>query len=537
MKKVLGFIVVTSVISIIGCGDDPVIVSGSELTTRSTAISQDMTKEFLSAVKFLEEVSELDAVGNGFDVAGGIFGEEEETGPIMDPQGGDIGGNDPGDEEEDPIDPDQAARDLEDFLNDYILTAENLEEEGDNLAVYLLMGSVVCVDDFMSPIGECVSCSSNMDDYDGYCYDVDPTECDTQYQEDQAECIANVDEIQIRIRLTPDGNGIKAVFMIGPEKYEVLELVLGDEPLYASLSVSLGDIREAIVHISTVVDEDPIEMPEIMEGRLSIALQENGEQDFTLSNSIDEDVHLRVANDNGENIDIQAAKAAPLVSLQLKGLEKTAIFGVDLNEVLVNLPLSDIYNSATGKLIIDLAGLEGGIEISEAAEELTLKGFGLGSKQSSIKHDDTSIVAIDINPDADRHMDISVTAENELPLISIEPGLLLQLYVNLGHLDQYLEEDEDPAPKELSDQTYTFTMAGDNDLFQFTLVDTDTDDALKVVLGSLRIESDMVNTSFQADAGQCIMPLEACEENNPDLVNAIIECLEATTCPDSVIRP
>jgi hypothetical protein len=501
-----------------------------ELTSRVTGLSTDLVRELMITMQFTQELDSLDVLMRGLD----LWSDEKVAEPPDEP---DIPPDVPpppppaprSDEptregETQEVDPDAVAADIELFLNDIIFNPDNLEIDSADNAVFLLSGAVLCDPEAYGPKFWC-----------------EPRPCDprdTRCQEDgqkfveqckqdeasaQAECRARIDALEIRVAVVAEGSGADIQVRIGPE---------GDTPVKFSVQpdrieaeVNLAEIKDVVVRIAEVIGEqEPLELPEVMDGKFSLSLIRTEAGKFTLQNSILTDVRVLMPLPEEGNLEINIEQANPLGTLVIDGTNEQIEASWDLNRVDVSFPFGSRFESGTGNFLIEIAGIEGHLAASVADDTVRLTGLGLGDTTSRVLHDQVVLASVDLNPDSGRHFDLSVSPVGDMPLFSFS-DLSLDVFVNLGHLDPYLGVDEEPAPFELRDQTYRLQLV-DAGLLPVEGPE-EQEDMLKVLTGSLSLSSTASEATIEAQAGQCLMRAEAC----PEEAHAVLECMSVFDCP------
>ncbi len=510
--------------SLTACNPAPKLTA-EELAARTTALSSDVAKRVAEAIATLEEFDALDVFGNGMDVLFGTFAQddvEESGGPDFAP----MRPRDP--EGEDGPNPDEIAQEIEDALNTCFLVEANIEEQEPDKVVYLLPGELLCSDQCMD--AGAVYCDYGCDPSDQQCIQ-DQNDCVQQADDNEAECISTVNDLQLRLMVTTSGDGVELTLLVGPDKYPTVALNLQDTSV--TLSSDLAELKDAVWFILNTVNDQDIALPEIMEGQVEISLTENGEKDFSIDYKILSALHVKMDVPDVGMVELTTDQAQNAATLEIDGQAKVVHVAIDLNAATASVPFASLFDdepqNATGNLIVELAGLEGGFQVGADDQEFTITGLGLGDSTSRIRHDDIDLLTLDINPDNARHMDVNVSATGEMPVISLDPGAEIRLYTNLGHIDQFLAQDEEPAPAELRDQTYTLSFFAPSTASSLTPVQGDEQqaDAVKVLSGTLSLSSTALEQAFVVQQGQCFAPVEDCEPE----VNGVIECMAAFDCP------
>ena len=268
-----------------------------------------------------------------------------------------------------------------------------------------------------------------------------------------------------------------------------------------------------------------------MEGKVELSLTENGEKDFSLNYKILSAIHVKMDVPDVGMVELSTDMAEDAAMLHIDGQSKILQVALDFNPATLSLPFASVFEdaqNASGDLIVELGGLEGGFQVGANDQDFTITGLGLGDTTSRFRHDDTQLLTLDINPDNARHVNVNVSAAGEMPTISLDPGAEIRLYTNLGHMDQYLPEDKEPAPAELCDQTYTLTFFAQNGPATLMPVEGSEgqDGAVKIVDGTLSLCTTAMGECFVVDEGQCFAPMDDCEPQT----NGVVECMAAFDC-------
>lgn len=338
-----------------------------------------------------------------------------------------------------------------------------------------------------------------------------------------AECAAQIDDLELRIRATEAGDGLDLGLRIGPDQAEPLVLELRTDR--ASVVVSLADAKEAVAFLSQGSEED-VELPEVMEGTIAFSLLVPAPDAVELQVSVREEVRLEVAvPDSDEVIAFSTEIRDPLYSVRMDG--ESYGMTVDVGRTRLSGPWSDIEGDGNdlGLLEIDWRGLSYEIDLSASSDSLVVRNIGLGDGTSTVKLAGETLVAVDINADSGRHFDLELTADSAgLPLLTVDPGLDLQVSYNLAPLaDGGVAVD---AP--LLNAGYSFTLGGERPSVQPVEADalTSFPGGLRVVEGELVISADGADADVVVPAGQCLVEVTPAEGAHP-----LTGALAAVDCP------
>ncbi len=498
-----------------------------ELRERTAALSSDLTRQIVQAILFLEDIESFDRLDRGFEALADVldWGNEgeapevpEDVKPEIPPAPAE------GEYQEESIDPDEAAQSVEDFLTTCILAADNLESEVSGRAVYLLPGSLLCSEECLAANDS--ECDWTCEGADSRCQE-ELQACQENSGQDRSQCEADIDALQVRVTVRENGEGVAIALQVAAERYTLASLNIQAELI--SINTVLDELKQAVVHISSVIDEEAIAVPEIMVGKLSVRLEKDEPGDFSLRVAIEKDIRIVMEVPEGQGmLELNIAKAEEAFSIRVVEADEILAAMVALNPMSLILPFAEVQASGDGDLKVEVSGLKGILLVSGPNDLFPLIGLGLGNDTSRILHNDEVILSVDLNAIQERQLDLFVNAEGDLPIFALDPGVLLQAYVNFGHLDAYLEEGEEPAPPELCDQTYTLSFFADQTPAQIRPVEADENQggAIEIVAGSLQIRSDAMETTLDAEAGQCLFPIDECEA----VQNSIIECWHVSSC-------
>ncbi|MFH0900205.1 MAG: hypothetical protein V2A73_06220 [Pseudomonadota bacterium] len=322
------------------------------------------------------------------------------------------------------------------------------------------------------------------------------------------KCIEDFDDAEVRIKAVLAGDGIDVTIIIGPEKSEPIVLEL--RPRRLSVVVDLGEMVAAANHIAEISSDDGVSEEQITvtaSGVIAVSLVVNGKQDVTLSVDIKKAINLEVKNDKeGEFVTFSTEARQPLASIRAEGLEETISFLFNMGQTTLSMPW-EMFNDesdAGGLFKLDLKGVSFAFRLNEKMSELEIENIGLGNGQSTIKLNDHTLIAVDLNKDASRRFDFSIAPDDpNLPLFSFDPEFDLLVYLNLAPL----KDDGEDVPDFLIDETYEIKFNGTNPTAQPIEEDyaTDTKGGIKIVSGTLTLSSSKAKQPVVVSAGQCLV--------------------------------
>jgi hypothetical protein len=190
------------------------------------------------------------------------------------------------------------------------------------------------------------------------------------------------------------------------------------------------------------------------------------------------------------------------------------------------MPFDMFSETSTGHILsADLAGLSMATTLDDDATAVTISGIGLGQDTTSIKLDDATIFAMDLNADAGRRFDLTLNpSETGIASLTVAPGFDLSLTFNLRPL---LEIGE-AAGDFLLDETLRIAFTGNQPTAEPLAPDLDSgfDGGLRVTAGTLSISSTAASEPVVVEANQCLLSAEPAPDAHP-----LLGALAVGPCP------
>ena len=185
----------------------------------------------------------------------------------------------------------------------------------------------------------------------------------------------------------------------------------------------------------------------------------------------------------------------------------------------------DAESLATGTFTLDWKGLSFTATARDGDDVVRIDNIGLGDSTSRIKLDDHTLIAVDLNPSADRRFALSVRpASTGLPLVTFAPELDLSLAFDM----RPLADAGDLIDSWLVHETYRITFDGDEPTWQAIAEDpiAGTPGALRIRSGELNLASSAADAPVTVSAGGCLVadPVDAGE-------HPILGAVAAGDCP------
>lgn len=472
----LGFSILAT--SMVACGpgeedkqDEPIdhATAQQNLTANTSAL----IKNSIDTVKFIENSKMFE---RGLDAA-----SSSETCTIVDVTDND--GNVVGSQEEcttNEIDV-QIAYDGQDeelnrILTEYVFTQDNIETAEERRIVYLLKG-------------------------DNVCKDVEGG--------DKAQCIDYFNKAEIRLNVTsPAPKALTIKVFISAQRHNPVDLQLAADSLY--VTARLADAKASAKHIAQSLGEELPELPQTIEGTIygGVTVKKNG-NDLSMTTLLEVKEKVTVADSAlGYNFSVDAGVISKInVDPNAQTIQSTTNMGIikalipafaTQNGDLV--PFHNDGDDAAKKHALEatIGGLNADILFDAKNEVITAKGLGLGDATTTFKVDGNPFLSIDLNPNANRRVDLTVKeAANGDMSLSIAPSLDLTVALATAKLKAMVPDID--APQWTLDEVLNIKAEGANP------VELLIGENLKVLAGKLIFNAKTADITHTVDTNMCLM--------------------------------
>jgi hypothetical protein len=318
-------------------------------------------------------------------------------------------------------------------------------------------------------------------------------------------CEASFDRYEVRIRVTHALVGLAFYLELGPNKLEPLRFELASDRI--GLGVNLSALKGSLAYLDQASGEQHY-LPKTMEGAFTVRLQKNGEEDFTLTSSVDQAIKIELDGDQPASFSTEAKD--PWLELHVQAKDKAASATLDLGTTDLSFPYSPNISASgqAGKTVsVHLAGASASADLSESSLTVDLKNIGLGNGESYVTLDGTRLLTVNLNPDAGRHFDVSIGMSVGGPTVRVSP----ELDLTTAFFYQPLLVDTDVSvPAYGVDSTYHFVFNGGSP----TLLPNAT--GFKVTSGTLRLENKAhADQAVVVGTGQCLVKVTPADGADP----------------------
>jgi hypothetical protein len=388
---------------------------------------------------------------------------------------------------------DMQADDVRKVIHDRLLAETNLESKSDSEAIYLLHADPTC--------------RSIKDD-----------------SIDQ-KCVEQLPKLQIRLRLTRQGEGAEVGLLFGPARLHPASVFV--QPNQLAVELYLAPLKDTILFASAALGEMAPELPATMRGTLRASLTKDGPKRATAAVAVLADIEFA----DGD-VTIRTAATNPALAFTADGDARSITGKVNIARTEVIVPWTPTERVVGAKADIVLGGLTGETTFTDMDKQIVLKRLGLGDGPSYLDVIEGGatkrIVQADLNPQDGRTFDLGITfdAQNQ-PRITLTPRVDFSL---MSHFDLVAPDFDKAPPSFLLDETYRLqlTPAGGSSvvLAPFTSGVPGEEGGIRVVSGQFSLGSNKVAMPVTAAAGQCIVGTEPPTGSHP-----LLGGLKVVACP------
>lgn len=450
------------------------------------------------AVPFVEDTALIEAVENLFNVEYCSRGERTDENP------------DPPDECEPgfPLErSEEFATNVSDFLDEEFLLSDFVESEEDCVVTLRIPPEQLCSDEIQE--GE-----------------TEPPECIW-------------DNVPLRLALwSPQAGDIYAELLVGDERLNPI-----DARIFVDQFAVIANLPDTLQAIRNMADSD-LDLPERVEGLVEANLRQDGEGSYRLDVNFREAVSFAFTIQDLFSMPSQertmaggTEAACPAVSVGVNSQSNVFDLLLDLGPVFWDAPhevfadeceenkedpggpcvcqddeLAIVDCEDLGHTVFTVGGINLSSTLAGDEDRFEIAGFGLGEETSTVVHDDVLVIAVDINPDNGRSLDLVLTTGEDEWGLEVTPGLDLhgELHADLspGFLDG--------AAQWVRDETAVISLLGTS-LPALRVVfpqDIDpvgddgveqTDGFLETLSGILALESLFLGETKTVAVGECLV--------------------------------
>ncbi|MBN1961946.1 MAG: hypothetical protein JW841_13455 [Deltaproteobacteria bacterium] len=500
MNQKLLSICIISTLTFTACKKDDVKVD--DVNTRSSAIVKNTITTTTSALNALQNEQTIKSLEQAFEQLNEIFGGS--TSNIQSPLSSslktlqakatlaskrlkNIKSSSSALDEVSSVDTEEdIAADINDFLQQYIFTDDNLESSDENSATLLIKGTSIC-------------------------------------ETEDSECISSFTEAQIRIKATlTDNDGVNFDLMIGSSRTNPISIEA--TPKSIAVQLDLAAFKNAYQQIAAITGDDVSDMPEVLQGILRAKLVINGEQDISLTGSIIKALQLKTNETEGAT-GLSLAAADPLIAMDLQGLTSTMEIALNAGSGSFYAPYSslDEESTITDSFSINFAGASFNVSL-QPETDLVITNVSIGKGPLTLTLGAKTLLSLLLNPSSDYTFDVAIKAtEANDAVLTFTPELNVILdydFVNTPF--------EDPYAEVAMAETYEIDISGNGSATIQSVPEDATgfDGGIKVVSGTLNLSAASDQSSVQVSQGQCLVSVDS----EPEAGAPLTAYVQAASC-------
>jgi|GEM_PF-6606935 hypothetical protein len=414
------------------------------------------------------------------------------------------------------------AAQLEQALQQAIFNEENIESSSAGKTTFLLPSELLCGGVIFGDSDTAVATATP--DGDWTYPDTEGDKADETA--DDSSCPFLRPEFSLRIDASLVGDGIELGLRVGNSSKALVVVVL--EQSNVALRVDLEAAKELIGLVEQATGKSLDLAITEMKGVVEFSLGFSAAEGIVLGSSILEAIAVAL-NVDQRPFSLHLGATAGLATLQLEAgqISSESNMGtVDL-QFAADLFAGSLFNTSPPELLqIKSAGGQGKLSI-DAQGVVSMESTLLAAVE--MRYGETVVASVDINPESGRLLQMSLADLDSAPTISLAPEVDLQVSFKFDVLNPYLKK---AAPSWAANETYRVWLQDASKMPVIGLLksflssttqapqtsdsanaeddDTTPDNAslkaiLRLVKGSLSLESTVIPVKIDVAAGQCLL--------------------------------
>lgn len=335
---------------------------------------------------------------------------------------------------------------LGDFLDEVILTDDNLQRQGRSY-LYTVPSDIACGDSD------------------------DPAA--------EADCERSFAQLQPRVRVREAGSGVDLTLVVGDQDAEPVTVEVRPDRL--GLVADMGQVQ-------TLLESLGEEVPGRFLGVLAWSLQVHGEKDASLTFDVREPVEVD-ANVDGETLRLHIDRAVPLLSLRADAVQQRVTAAIEAGAIELD------YHGDDGSARLGVEAVTGRLSMQAGVEAIHLTDLSLGDAPLLVTIDGETALSLELNRDFGGVCDVTLEpAADDAVMVTMAPALQVSFFADEAVLD------DDPGA-----DAVTLELLAQNDASAAVLELSDT--AVLVHAGSLEVNasSGFETHLWSMAQGQCVI--------------------------------
>lgn len=404
----------------------------------------------------------------------------------------------------------QLVQDSADFLEENVLIEANLESSSASSVTYRLR-----------PESLCDQAGSQTDPAPAGGGDVAP-------DAEGDDCARILTDVPVRLVVSSPAEGdVDVELLVGDARANPVDFRLHRDEL--GLTVDLAGVKAAVLELAAAMGEEVPQLPEVVAGVVDLSLRRDGPQDYTVAFSVLSAVEI-AGSDPEYSIGI--AVADPAFQLRLDGASRTATVDFDVAAVDVVAPLDALWvrgeelcepaepgaepmpcgdplPALLGTLAVHLGGASGELVYDGSSDRVTMTDLGLGDTTTTATLDGRPLLALDLNANAGRRLDLTAEKVADGVAATFTASLDLALAIDGATLADQLD-----VPAWAMDEELRVTFDG-AEAPRLVLLDAMGDDTLPApgteqLRSVARVEAGRLTLSSSSLAAPIVVETDAC---------------------------
>jgi hypothetical protein len=306
------------------------------------------------------------------------------------------------------------------------------------------------------------------------------------------DCAAKLDDVQLRIRVASEDDGIRFYVQVDADHDEPLSLYLDHDDL--KVTVNLDDAGDAMIALAQITGEQAPNAD--LAGQITGSLHIVGAAHARVALSFDRAISIKFAED-GVGLDSDGAYKLTSAAGEVIGVELDANTPGGSLDLGLGATTAHILGDELDPASRDIALGGATVNASFQGSTLTFDNISLGSSTTTVSVGGQQAIAIDLNPADGRKLSATITADIDTgdETVSVSPRLDLQTSV-----DHAVLGDEAPV--------YDVTRVQ----LDGSLRGNELTSEVEVLTGSLTVTTNPAQYGFSANAGECVQETEVYDD-------------------------
>ena len=341
-------------------------------------------------------------------------------------------------------------------------------------------------------------------------------EQDYSTTQEYKDCVQNTQAMKFRVEVSsPSPGDLNFKILVGPG-HNPVDLELHKD--HVAATGRLGDIKKTMAHSDSIYGtETAKELPSTFKGTVKALLEKKSQQKVHFETRIQSDISI-----GGGDYNFSLAKAGmPVFGATADGANETLSTTVNLKTLEASFPATHYEyqepqpgSDGTGsekavnlQHVAHLAGLSGRVLFKSNQEKIEFSNIGLGGATSWLKMAGQKVLSVDLNSNSGGTFGMTVehAANGEAFDISLSSKIDAAVMLKFKRIRDKLEV----AEEWMMDDQITAKLTGGSPKLQAGVSQMSEEGYLKVVNGTMTLESATPSYKVTTSSGQCLMYQEA----------------------------